>query len=90
MKYLAVSTNTKDVSAFAVEEYQRAMELRADGILTDAWLKSDFSGAVLVLECADKDELTAILNTLPIVIHDASTFAITEIIDLDSARPGIA
>ena len=55
MKYLAVSTNTTDVSAFAVEEYQRAMELRADGILTDAWLKSDFSGAVLVLECADKD-----------------------------------
>jgi len=81
MKYLAVSTNTKDVSPFIEAEGQRVAELRAAGTVTDIWLKSDFSGAVLLLECADQAEATAALNTMPIVMNDATTFVLTEVID---------
>jgi hypothetical protein len=90
MKYLAVSTNTRDVSPYITAEFQRVDELRAAGTITGGWLKSDFSGAVLVLECADENEATAALNTLPIAINNASTFVLTEIVDLDSVRPSMA
>jgi hypothetical protein len=86
MKYLAVSTNTKDVSPFVAAEFQRIDELRAAGTITDGWVKSDFSGAILVLECADESEATAALRTLPIAINDATTFVLTEIMDLDAVR----
>ena len=90
MKFLAVSTNTKDVSPFLAAEVQRVNELRAAGTITGAWVKADFSGAVLVLECADAAEATAALGTLPIAINDATDIVLTEIIDLDSVRPGVA
>lgn len=87
MKFLVVSTNTKDISAFAAAEFQRVDELRAAGTITDIWLKADFSGGILILECADEDEATAALGTLPTVINDATTFTLTPIVDLDSVRP---
>jgi hypothetical protein len=90
MKFIAVSTNTKDVSPFLPAEAQRIDELRAAGTITGGWVKADFSGAVLVLECADAAGATAALNTLPIAINDASTFVLTEVIDLDSVGPGVA
>jgi hypothetical protein len=90
MKYLAVSTNTKDVTAFVPAEFQRVNELRAAGTIINGWLKSDFSGAILMLECADEGEATAALSTMPIVINGATTFVLTEIVDLDSVRPSIA
>ena len=89
MKFLSVSTNTKDVSPFVAEEFQRLDELRAAGTITDGWVKADFSGAVLVLDCADAAEATVALNTLPIAINDATAFVLTEILDLDSVRPGV-
>jgi hypothetical protein len=90
MKYLVVATNTKDVSPFIAAEAQRIAELRAAGTITAVWLKADFSGAVIILECADEAEATAALNTLPIVINDANTFVLTEIIDPDSVHLGSA
>jgi hypothetical protein len=87
MKYLVVSTNTKDVSPFIAAEVQRIAELRAAGTITGTWLKSDFSGAVLMLEAGDEAEATAALNTLPIVINDATAYVLTEIIDPDSPAP---
>ena len=57
MKFLAVSTNTKDVSPFLAAEIQRVNELRAARTITGAWVKADFSGAVLVLECADATDI---------------------------------
>jgi hypothetical protein len=87
MKFLAVSTNTKDVSPFIGEEVQRLNELRAAGTITFGWVKADYSGAVLILECADAAEATAALGTLPIVANDATDFVLTEIIDLDSVQP---
>jgi len=38
------------------------------GTITGGWVKADFSGAILVLECADLAEATAALGTLPTVI----------------------
>jgi hypothetical protein len=90
MKYLAVSTNTKDVSPFIAAEFQRLDELRKGGTITGGWVKADFSGAVLVLECADAAEATSALDTLPTAINDATNFVVTEIVDLDSVRPSIA
>lgn len=90
MKILAVSTNTKDVSPFVAEEFKRVGELAAAGIVINGWLKADFSGTVLVLDVTDKDRATEILGTLPSVANDATTFALTEIIDPDAARPGSA
>jgi DNA topoisomerase VI subunit B len=84
MKFLAVSTNTKDVSPFLAAEVQRINELRAADTITSAWVKADFSGAALVLECADAAEATAVLNTLPSVANDATDIVVTEIIDFDS------
>jgi hypothetical protein len=89
MKYVAVSTNTKDVSALVPAETQRINELRAAGTITDGWVKADFSGAILVLECADEGKATAALRTLPIAINDAATFVLTEVIDLDSVQPSV-
>jgi len=83
MKFLIVSTNTKDVSPFLAAEFQRIEELRAAGTITGGWVKADFSGAVLVLECADAAEATAALGTLPIVINDATTFELIEVVDLE-------
>lgn len=90
MKFLAVSTNTKDTSEFADAEMQRLAELRAAGIVTAAWLKADFSGGVLVLECASEEEATAALNTMPTVINNATTVTLTQILDLDSMPSGPA
>jgi hypothetical protein len=90
MKFLAVSTNTKDVSPFIAAEFQRVDELRAAGTITDGWVKADFSGAVLVLECADAAEATAALDTLPTRINDATTIVLTEIVTLDSVRPSVS
>ena len=88
--YLAVSTNTKDVSALVTAEFQRVDELRAAGTITGGWLKSDFSGAILLLDCADEGEAIAALNTLPIVVNDATSFVLTQIVDLESVRASLA
>ena len=89
MKFVAVSTNTKDVSPFLPAEGQRINELQAAGTITGGWVKADFSGAILVLEYADATEATAAINTLPIAINNASTFVLTEVIDLDSVGPAV-
>jgi hypothetical protein len=89
MIFLAVSTNTKDVSPFIAAEAQRIAELRASGTITGGWVKADLSGAILVLECADPAEATAALGTLPIVKNDATSFVLIEVIDLESVRPGV-
>jgi hypothetical protein len=83
-------TNAKDVSPFIAAEARRIAELRAAGTITGVWLKSDFSGAVLMVECADETEATAALNTLPIVINEATAYVLTEIVDLDSLHPWAA
>ena len=81
MKFLAVSTNTKDVSPFIEAEGQRVAELMSAGTITAIWLKADFSGAVFILESADEAEAWATLDTMPIVMNDATAVVLTEIVD---------
>ena len=89
MRFLAVSTNTKDVSPFLAAEARRVNELRAAGTITGARVKADFSGAALILECADAAEAAAALNTLPIAATDATGIVLTEIIDFDTVQAGV-
>jgi DNA topoisomerase VI subunit B len=89
MMYLAESTNTRDVSGFVAAEFQRVDELRAAGTISAGWLKADFSGAVLVLECEDEGEALAALRTLPTVINNATTVHLTQVVDLDSVRQSL-
>jgi muconolactone delta-isomerase len=85
MKFLAVSTNTRDVTPYLAEEGQRVAELQSAGTVTNIWLKADFSGAVIVLECASKDEAEAVLGTFPIARHGATTIELTALADMDAA-----
>jgi hypothetical protein len=84
MKFLVISTNTTDVSPFVAAEVQRITELQSAGTITGVWLKADFSGAVLMLETAAEAEATAAVRSLPTVMNDATTFVLTEIVDLVS------
>jgi muconolactone delta-isomerase len=62
-------------------ETEKLRELAAAGTLTGAWNPGPpgRSGAVLMLEAADADEIASILATLPLVQADEIT---TEIIPL--------
>lgn len=90
MKFLAVSTNKKDTSPFIEAELKRVAELRALGTITDGWVKADFSGGVLVVECADAAEAAATLKTLPTAANDATDFVLTAILDMDSVPFDVA
>ena len=81
MKFLVEATNTKDVTPFLDAEAKRAAELRAAGTLTSLWLKADYSGAFLLLECADEAAAHAALGSLPLVVNDATRYALTAVID---------
>ena len=85
MMYLVSSTNIGDIAPLVAAETERVNELRAAGIIRSGWLKSDFSGAVLLLECASEAEAAAAMNTLPMVINGATTFTLAEVVDLDAA-----
>jgi hypothetical protein len=89
MKFLVISTNTKDSSPFLEAEVARIQELRKAGTITDGWVKADFSGAILQLECADADEAISALNTLPMVINDATNFELVHVLGFDEAAAGM-
>ncbi len=88
MKFLVASTNTEDATPFLAAESQRIAELRSAGTIIRGWVKADFSGGILLLECADQAEALAALGTLPMVRNNATTFELTEVIDLDEVGPG--
>ena len=83
--YLVTATNIKDVSSLVAAETERVDELRAAGIIRGGWLKTDFSGSFLLLDCANDAEAAAVLNSMPMVLNGATTFALTEVVDLDAA-----
>lgn len=85
--YLAESTNVEDVTPLLEAELDRLDELRADGVLVDGWVKADYSGAVLLLSCADDDSMLAALDSLPTAIAGATTFVTKAVVDLASVRP---
>lgn len=85
MKFLALERETPN---FPADQWQphlkpeaaRAWELYQSGLIRELYFDSDHHTAVLILECADKDEATRILATLPLVIAGAITFEIIPLI----------
>lgn len=49
------------------EEARRVWELTQAEVIREAYLRKDWPGAVLVLECATVGEAEAVLATLPLV-----------------------
>jgi muconolactone delta-isomerase len=86
VKILAISYNRADPTPHIKEELRRIAELREAGILDELWLKADRSGAVIVLEADDAEDAQRQLATLPLVAHGITTFEVTELVAVDSAR----
>lgn len=81
MKFLATSTNVGDPGPWIPEESKRMAELAQSGTLEHAYLKADFSGAVLVVEADSLQGATAQLGTLPLVREGVTTFQFTQIVE---------
>jgi hypothetical protein len=85
MKVLAIGRLTgKDIGPFLQAEGRRVAELRADGLIRDAFLKSDRSGPVLVLNDTTVGQAPGVLASLPFVEHELVTF---DYIELDDNSP---
>lgn len=79
MKFLAVSQNSGDPTPVLVAEAERMAALVAAGVVEHVYLKTDYSGAVLILETPDEQQATAELDTLPTVLGGLTTFTVTPI-----------
>jgi hypothetical protein len=90
MMVLAVSSNTGDPTPHLQAEAARMAELRQAGLVERMLLKADWSGAVLLLRVAGLAEARAAVDSLPLVAHQLTSFALTEVIspdDLPAAPP---
>ena len=57
----------EDFKRHSTAEAARAWELYQAGVFRELYFRQDWPGAVLVLECADVAEASAVLDTLPLV-----------------------
>lgn len=76
MKFLAVSQNMGDPSPHLAAEGARMAELVLDKTVEQVFLKTDYSGAVLIASATD----AGALDTLPLVVNGPTSFTITEIV----------
>jgi hypothetical protein len=72
MKILAIEKEVPGITDRQFEphlraEAARAWELHQSGTIRELYFRTDWPGAVLVLECAGVEEARAALNTLPLV-----------------------
>ena len=72
--FLAVSTNQADPTPHLAAESARVGVLMGAGEITHIWVKTDYSGAVLVLSADDEASARDVLGTLPLVQHDVAVF----------------
>ncbi len=85
MKILALE---KDMPGATDEQFRpylraeaaRAWELYQVGVFREMYFRQDEHTAVLVLECADAQEASAILSTLPLVKAGLITFEVMPLI----------
>jgi muconolactone delta-isomerase len=85
MKILAMEIETEGVNPeqFQLElktEAQRVWELYQSGTIRELYFRADRSEAVLMLECADRNEAKQILASLPLVKAGLITFEIIPLI----------
>ena len=79
MKILALEKELPGVTDAAFEPHLRNEALRAwqlyqEGTVRELYFRSDWHGAVLVLECSDVAAAQAALATLPLVRHGLIQF----------------
>ena len=79
MKFLAVSQNQGDPTPWLAAEAAQMAQLVQRGVVHDVYLKTDFSGAVLILDVADQPDAEKELATLPLVNAQLTRFALTAI-----------
>lgn len=79
---MAISNNRADPSAHLADEGARMVELLSSGIVEQAFVKADYSGAVLVAEAPDAATLQEALDTLPLAVNGVTTFTLTEIVGI--------
>ncbi|HLF27515.1 MAG TPA: muconolactone Delta-isomerase family protein [Anaerolineae bacterium] len=85
MKILAIEKETPGVRAEQFKPYLQAeaakvWQLYQAGIFRELYFRPDQSSAVLLLECADVNAATDILNTLPLVEHGLISFEVIPLI----------
>ena len=81
MQFLAVSQNTGDPRPFIEAEGAKTAELTEAGVFEHAYLKADWSGAVIILNAPSQHEAQSAVDSLPLVTHGITSFALTPIID---------
>lgn len=79
MKFLAVSQNLGDPTPLLAAESAQMAQLVERGIVHDLYFKTDYSGAVLILDAADQPDAEKELATLPLVSAQLTRFALTAI-----------
>jgi hypothetical protein len=82
MKFLAVSTNRGDPTPWIAAESERMAQLASAGTIQSAFLKTDYSGAVFVVEAPDAETASTDLGTLPLTREGITAYELTPIIDL--------
>ena len=84
MKILALEKEFKgktanDFQPYLKAEARRVWELYKEGIIREIYFQADHNRAVLVLECANKNEAKEKLSTLPLVRELLIDFDIIEL-----------
>ncbi len=77
--YIAESHNTGDPTPYLPEETARIAELQHAGVIDWCLIKTDRSGAVVLVQASDAPSAHAALNTLPLVEHGITSFTLTEV-----------
>lgn len=85
MKIIAIErelpeTAEEDFAPHLAAEAAQVWELYRSGVFRELYFRQDQPTAVLVLECADIDEATSILDTLPLVSEGLIAFDIIPLI----------
>lgn len=88
MKFLAVSQNRGDPTPFLPAETEQMANLLADGLVQQFFVKTDYSGVVLIVESTTPEAAAAQLATLPLVKAQVTEFALTRITDPPGPPPG--
>jgi hypothetical protein len=57
----------EDFAPYLKAEAARVWELHQAGVIRELYFRADWSGAVLMLECAGVEDAAGVLSTLPLV-----------------------
>ena len=85
MKILALEKEIPGIPDDAYEPHLKAEAFKAweyyqSGVIRELYFRSDWPGAVLILECRDTDEARQILTQLPLVKNHLIEFDIIPLI----------